>query len=197
MISVLRTHAAVNRKHEESMVSLHSFPPIETAGAHLLILGTMPGRVSLQEQQYYAHPRNAFWRIVGKFLGFDADRTYEERVAALAASGIALWDVLKSCTRKGSLDSAIAIDTIVPNDFRTFFAAHPHIRRICFNGANAENLFRKYVRSQLADPAAMAYIRLPSTSPANATIPLAEKIHAWRVIASDGNIMPQYGEIHR
>ena len=167
------------------MVHLHSFPPIGTAGAHLLILGTMPGRVSLREQQYYAHPRNAFWKITGEVLGFNAESVYEERTSLLSASGIALWDVLKSCTREGSLDSAIDMDTIVPNDFRTFFAAHPHIRRICFNGAKAHDLYRKYVQPLLAEQAGMNYVRLPSTSPANATLPFAEKVRAWRVIATD------------
>ena len=173
------------RKNRSVPFPYYSFPPIGTAGSHVLILGTMPGKVSLREQQYYAHPRNAFWRIVGEILGFNAESTYPDRASSLSASGTALWDVLKSCTRESSLDSDIDMDTIVPNDFATFFAGHPHICRICFNGAKAEDLYRKYVRPLLADQAEMEYVRLPSTSPANAAIPFAEKVRAWRVIARD------------
>jgi len=166
------------------MSCVHSFPSIESAGARVLILGTMPGKESLRQQQYYAHPRNAFWQIVGEVLGFDAGSSYEARASSLSAAGVALWDVLKSCTRKSSLDSDIDNDTIVPNDFATFFASHPHIRRICFNGAKAEQLYHRHVLRLIGDQPEMEYVRLPSTSPANAGIPFAEKLRAWRVIAA-------------
>lgn len=164
---------------------VHSFPPIESADARVLVLGTMPGKVSLRQQQYYAHPRNAFWRITGEILGFDALSAYELRTASLLASGIALWDVLHSCTRASSLDSDIEPDTIVPNDFATFFASHRRIRRVCFNGATAANLYMRHVLPYLARPPDCEYVRLPSTSPANARVPLAEKARVWRMIASD------------
>ena len=86
---------------------VQSFPPIAQRTARVLILGTMPGRVSLRERQYYAHPQNAFWRIVGGILGFDPALAYPERVAAVQSAGVAIWDVLKACAREGSLDSAI------------------------------------------------------------------------------------------
>lgn len=144
----------------------------------------MPGKVSLREQRYYAHPRNAFWRIVGEIFGFDAGGAYEARAAALVAAGMALWDVLHSCTRESSLDSDIQPDTIVPNDFGAFFTSHGSIRRACFNGATAEKLYLRHVLPHLEKPAAVDHVRLPSTSPANARMPFAEKVRVWRIIAS-------------
>ncbi len=163
---------------------VRSFPPIETPGARVLILGTMPGIVSLQQQQYYAHPQNAFWKIIGEILGCDPASAYEVRTAALSAAGIALWDVLKCCAREGSLDSDIDLDTIVPNDLPAFLASHPHIQKICFNGARAEALYLRRVRPHLAAGAEISHVRLPSTSPANAAMLLAEKVRAWRAIVS-------------
>jgi double-stranded uracil-DNA glycosylase len=161
-------------------VHVHSFPPIARAGARILILGTMPGRVSLRERQYYAHPQNAFWRITGEIFGFDARAAYRTRTAALAASGVALWDVLKSCTRASSLDSDIVSTSVVPNDIAYFLARHPRIRRIFFNGAKAEALYLRNIRPLLAGHAEIEYLRLPSTSPAHASIPFSKKLRAWR-----------------
>jgi TDG/mug DNA glycosylase family protein len=167
-------------------MQVHSFPPIANPDARVLVLGTMPGIASLRAQQYYAHPRNSFWRIVGEILGFDPGMAYEARAASLVASRVALWDVLHSCTRESSLDSDIQRDTIVPNDFASFFASHQKIRRVCFNGSTAANLYMKHVLPGLENPAAFDHVRLPSTSPAHARMPLAEKVRAWRVIAGDG-----------
>jgi TDG/mug DNA glycosylase family protein len=165
---------------------VHSFPPIANSDARVLVLGTMPGIASLRAGQYYVHPRNSFWRIVGEILGFDPGSAYEARAASLVASQVALWDVLHSCTRESSLDSDIQPDTIVPNDFASFFARHQKIRRVCFNGATAANLYTKHVLPALENPAVFDHVRLPSTSPAHARMPFAEKVRAWRVIASDG-----------
>ena len=165
---------------------VHSFPPIASPDARVFILGSMPGIASLQAGQYYAHPRNSFWRIVGEILGFDAGSAYEARASALGAAKIALWDVLRSCTRESSLDSDIQPDTIVPNDFASFFASHREIRRVCFNGATAANLYMKHVVPGLENAAAFEHVRLPSTSPAHARMPFAEKVGAWRAIAGDG-----------
>ncbi len=162
------------------MVHIHSFPPIARTGARLLILGSMPGKVSLRERQYYAHPQNAFWRIAGEVFGFDAQAAYRTRAASLAASGVALWDVLKSCTRASSLDSDIVGSSIVPNDIGGFLARHPRVRRICFNGAKAEELYVRHVRPLLPDRPDISYLRLPSTSPAHASIPFSKKLRAWR-----------------
>lgn len=166
-------------------IHVRSFPPIAMSDAHALILGTMPSKVSLREQQYYAHPQNAFWRIVGEILGFDAASPYESRTRALASAGFALWDVLKSCQREGSLDSDIDSSTLVPNDFAAFFASHRQIRCVFFNGAKAEALYMRHVRLVVANGDGLEYVRLPSTSPANASIPIAAKLCAWRRLASD------------
>jgi TDG/mug DNA glycosylase family protein len=166
----------------ELSMQVHSFPPIASGTPRVLILGTMPGRVSLRDRQYYAHPQNLFWRIVGGILGFDPAIPYEARVASVQSAGIAVWDVLKSCVRPSSLDSSIDAASAVPNDFATFLAEHRHIRRICFNGATAEALFMKRVRPHLVAGADVQHMRLPSTSPANASIPLSEKIRAWQAI---------------
>jgi double-stranded uracil-DNA glycosylase len=164
------------------MPHVYSFPPIASGTARVLILGTMPGRVSLRERQYYAHPQNLFWRIVGGILGFDPGILYEARVARLQSAGIAVWDVLRSCIRPSSLDSAIDASSAVPNDFSTFLREQPQIQRICFNGATAEALFMKHVRPRLAGGPDIQHVRLPSTSPANASLPYADKVRAWRAI---------------
>jgi double-stranded uracil-DNA glycosylase len=161
---------------------VHSFPPIASGSSRVLILGTMPSKVSLRERQYYAHPQNRFWRIIGGILGFDPASPYETRVAAVQSAGIAIWDVLRSCIRESSLDSAIEASSVVPNDFAAFFAEHPQIRRICFNGAKAEALYMRHVRPRLPPDADVQYLRLPSTSPANAALPLSEKLQAWHAI---------------
>lgn len=164
------------------IVQVHSFPPIAGRTSRVLILGTMPGRVSLRQRQYYAHPQNLFWKIIGGILGFDPTSPYDARVAQVQSAGIAVWDVLKSCTREGSLDSAIETSSAVPNDFAAFLAEHPQIQRICFNGATAAALYMKHVRPRLAIHPDVQYLRLPSTSPANAALPFSEKARAWQAI---------------
>jgi TDG/mug DNA glycosylase family protein len=161
---------------------IESFPPIASTTARVLILGTMPGRVSLRERRYYAHPQNAFWRIIGAILGFDPALPYHERVASVQSAGIAIWDVLKACAREGSLDSAIDAASVVPNDVAAFLAQHPQVRRICFNGATAQALYIKHVRPHLGSDPDVQYLRLPSTSPANASWSFADKARAWQAI---------------
>ena len=154
---------------------LEGLPPIVDDGARLLILGNMPSVMSLASQEYYANPRNGFWRITGEIFGFDAVAAYDERTAALCACGVAVWDVLRLCRRQGSLDSAIEPDSMEANDFGSFFATHPAIERVFFNGAAAEKNFGRLVG---VDPS-LRYRRLPSTSPAQ-TMRYADKLSAWR-----------------
>lgn len=159
------------------MSRIHGFPPIARDDARVLILGTMPSRASLLARQYYAHPMNHFWRIMGELLGFDPEAPYAARAAALVAAQMALWDVLASCRRASSLDADIVAASAVPNVFSGFYARHRRIRRVCFNGATAERLYLRHVREV---PAKVEHLRLPSTSPANAGISYAAKKRAWR-----------------
>ena len=120
----------------------YSFEPVAQADARILILGSMPGRDSLRAAQYYAHPRNAFWRIMADILHFDAGVPYQNRTAALSAARIALWDVLHSCRRPGSLDSSIEANTVVVNDFQSFFLRYAGINAVIFNGSKAVSISR-------------------------------------------------------
>ncbi|MGH7261417.1 MAG: DNA-deoxyinosine glycosylase [Nitrospiraceae bacterium] len=130
----------------------------------------MPGKASLKAQQYYAHPRNLFWRILADLVGASADFPYESRLQVCKSHGIALWDVLNSCIREGSLDSDIDNSSIAPNDFASFYRALRKMVQVFFNGAKAEEMYRKHVLASLGDEfKALKYQRLPSTSPANAS----------------------------
>lgn len=163
------------------MPLVESFAPIARRDGTTLILGSMPGEASLRAGQYYAHPRNHFWPIVGELLGFDPAMAYARRVRALGAARVAVWDVLQSCVREGSLDSAIDDGTLVPNDFAAFFRRHRQVTRVFFNGAKAEASYRRHVLPLVA-VRQLTYLRLPSTSPANASQGYARKLAAWRAI---------------
>ncbi|HKA15079.1 MAG TPA: DNA-deoxyinosine glycosylase [Myxococcota bacterium] len=164
---------------------VHSFPPISDPASRVLILGSMPGQASLRAKQYYAHPQNAFWRIISALLGLEAGTPYEMRVEAVRARGIALWDVMKSCTRESSLDSDVVESSIVPNAFPSFLRSHPRIRTVCFNGAKAEQSFQRYALPRLRGAGDLAFYRLPSTSPAHASMPFAQKLAAWRAVLAE------------
>ncbi len=166
---------------------VRSFAPVASADARVLILGSMPGVASLNAGQYYAHPQNRFWPIMGRLLGFDpANTSYAQRTAYLTAAGVALWDVLQSCERSGSLDSAIRRETQRVNDFSAFFAAHPKMRAVYFNGAHAAQVFARVVLPTLADRPDLQFVRLPSTSPAHASRSFEDKLAEWRqILATD------------
>lgn len=163
------------------MPRIHSFDPIAAPDAEILILGSMPGRASLAAGQYYAHAQNAFWRIMAELLGFDASAPYAERTQALKSARIALWDVLHSCKREGSLDTNIDRQTLVANDFAAFLREHPQITRIVFNGGTAEACFKRHVTHSIAE-VQIQCVRLPSTSPAHAAMSFAQKLDAWRTL---------------
>jgi hypoxanthine-DNA glycosylase len=145
----------------------------------------MPGIASLQAGQYYAHPRNAFWPILAALLGWPGSLAYAERLARLRTARIALWDVLQSCRREGSLDAAIDEGSIVPNDFGGFLLRHARITHVFFNGSKAESAFRRYVVPDLSCANPLVCERLPSTSPAHAARGFDEKLHAWRRVIQD------------
>lgn len=153
---------------------LHGLAPIAGREPLVLILGNMPSVMSLASGQYYGNPRNAFWRITGSLFGFSADAPYQDRVAILHIHRIAVWDVLRSCRRVGSLDSAVERDSMVPNDFAGFFAAHPTLRQVVFNGAAAESNYRRLVGTS-----PVPCVRAPSTSPAQ-TMRYEDKLKAWQ-----------------
>jgi hypoxanthine-DNA glycosylase len=152
--------------------------PVARADARILILGSLPGQRSIAEQQYYAHPQNAFWKIMAELAG--ASGSYEQRCTALLEARIALWDVLASSVRPGSLDADIQLATAEANDLDNFLAAHTGIDRIVFNGQTAAQVFRRRVLPNLARQDCRL-LTMPSTSPAYAAISYADKLQSWRV----------------
>ncbi|MDV3258145.1 MAG: DNA-deoxyinosine glycosylase [Sphingomonas sp.] len=147
--------------------------PAGSSDARLLILGSLPGEASLRAQQYYAHPRNQFWRLVGAAIGEDlADLDYARRLERLAARGIALWDAVETATREGSLDGAIR--NALANPLRQFVTGHPRLEAIAFNGQAAARLGRLALVG-LEGP---LLVDLPSSSPAY-TLPFAWKAERW------------------
>jgi len=164
----------------EASKRLKGFPPIADRRARVLVVGSMPSEASLAAGQYYAFRHNQFWRIAGEICGFDADAPYARRKAALKRRRIALWDVVASCVRPGSLDASIRNDSIRANEFTGFLARHPGIRRVCFNGRKAESAWRRHVAPRLPKSLALEYRLLPSTSPAHAGMGYRSKLRAWR-----------------
>ena len=153
---------------------ISAFPPVLPARARVLVLGSMPSVESLNRGFYYAHPRNAFWRILSDVFEEPFPQEVADRVSLLHRHGVALWDVLQSCCREGSLDSAIRDP--LPNDFDVVFQSCPDIDSILFNGATAHQLFAKWEKKYLDG---RIWRRLPSTSPAY-TLPYERKLALWR-----------------
>ncbi|MBV8657702.1 MAG: DNA-deoxyinosine glycosylase [Burkholderiales bacterium] len=152
----------------------HSFPPVVNDKTRLLILGSLPGDRSLALQQYYGHPQNKFWELLGQVINVDLRAlAYEARLEALLAHGIGLWDVVAEAEREGSLDTAIRIAT--PNAIDELAAGLPRLSAIAFNGATAARLGRKQCRD-VAERASL--IDLPSSSPAH-TIGFERKLQTW------------------
>jgi len=157
--------------------------PIVGQNAKVLVLGTLPGQASLAAGEYYANPRNGFWRIISEIFELPPDMPYSARTSRLASAGVALWDVCESARRPGSLDTAIQSNSVVANDFATFLRAHGGVRLICFNGAKAADLYRRSVLPNLPEPMkSIPTESLPSTSPANASIPYTEKLSRWSIV---------------
>ncbi len=162
-----------------------SFAPIASPDATVLILGSLPGKRSLEAQQYYAQPQNAFWRIMGEFFDAGPELPYPARTERLTQHAIALWDVVASAERAGSLDSAIVPSSVTVNDFRGLFQTHGQIELVCFNGAKAADLYeRRVFPSVVRDFGHIRYERLPSTSPAHAAMRFEEKLERWSIVRS-------------
>ena len=157
------------------------FPPVEPKRARVLILGSLPSAESIRQGEYYAHPRNVFWPIMGELYGAGREWAYAVRLRKLASRGVMLWDVLRAAHRPGSLDSAIHPRKLEPNDIPGLLARHPELEKICFNGGAAEALFRRHVRKKCGDRLeGVDLVRLPSTSPAHAARKYSQKLSAWK-----------------
>lgn len=171
-------------RHETRPIAAdEGFPPLAGHNPVVLVLGSLPGKKSILEGEYYAHPRNAFWKIMGELFGATPDLPYAERVARLTSQRVAVWDVLQSSSRPGSLDSAIQLPSAASNDFPGLLRRHPNITSICFNGKKAADLFGRLA----AGPVLRQYPQLqletlPSTSPAHAAMPYAEKLKYWSFV---------------
>ncbi len=163
------------------MSDIESFPPIIGPNARILILGSIPGAASLAANEYYAHPRNLFWRIIADLLDTGPLLDYYSKTQALIAAQIAVWDVMKSCYRPGSLDAAIDKQSIVANDFISLFKNNPQLRQVFFNGTTAEQSFRRLVLPGLKC-LPLSLQRLPSTSPAHAAMSYQQKLAQWKII---------------
>ncbi len=161
------------------------FSAIADENAEILILGSMPSVQSLQQQQYYAHPRNAFWPIMAALFDMDKEWSYQQRCQHLVANKIAVWDALKACQRQGSLDKNIEMNSMISNDFNHFLKHHPKIQSIFFNGSKAEQVFKQHVLPTLDDQfKLLPQARLPSTSPAHAAMKFDQKLEVWKQILS-------------
>lgn len=160
-----------------------SFPPIFSRNATILILGSAPGVQSLRVKQYYGHKRNSFWKIMGEIFEFNYNISYKDRENMLIYNNVAVWDVIKNCNRKGSLDSKIKQKSIEINDFNNLFDQVNKIETIFFNGALPEKEYIKRVIPSLPEQyKSIPYVRLPSTSPALASLNYEEKLEKWNVI---------------
>ena len=158
------------------MNNCKSFAPSIDNNSKILILGSMPGVKSLEEQQYYAHPRNRFWKVIGRICNEPklSEFDYKTKLKTLLKSNIALWDTIKSCARVGSLDSDIKNEK--PNDIRNLLKRYPNIKMICLNGNKSYTAFKKYFPDLLEK---YACHKMPSTSPANARYNLDKLIEEW------------------
>ena len=155
----------------------HCFPPVVATDTSLLLLGSLPGAVSLAKAQYYAHPRNQFWRLIGALLGRDLGTLdYGARRAALKAAGIGLWDTVAAARRDGSLDADIRLHAA--SDLAALIATLPSLRAIGFNGGTSARIGRR----QLGDAPGIDLIDLPSSSPAY-TLAFDDKLARWRALA--------------
>lgn len=158
------------------MSNVESFYPIIDTTSRVLVLGSMPGVQSIMEQRYYANPKNQFWRLIYSIFMTPLDTNYDNRIQFIQKKGIALWDVIETCHRVGSLDSNIENEIV--NDFQNLFNNYPNLKLVAFNGSKAFETYRKRVGFALAR---IDYKPLPSTSPAN-TIKFEEKLKQWGII---------------
>ncbi len=166
----------------EQAMPLQGLAPALAGDCRVLVLGSMPGTASLAEQRYYAHPRNRFWPLMQRLAGIDAALPYPQRLAALNAAGIGVWDVIGRCERIGSLDTAIVAASEVANPLAELLPRLPDLQVLAFNGGKAAQAFRRHCLPDMAPmlTAGLAHLQLPSTSPANAAFDLKALWQGWR-----------------
>jgi len=162
------------------METINSFPPVINKHSLILIIGSMPGVESLNRQQYYAYKYNQFWRIIYKLFKQEPEERYEQKLQFLLKNRMALWDVLGSCIREGSLDNNIKDEVV--NNFNVLLNNYPAIKHICFNGKKAQASFERKIRPTLQRED-LTYLALPSTSPAH-TMGFDEKFRLWEKVKS-------------
>lgn len=184
-VAATSTAMRLGARHGEPAIAsqraiVESFPPQVGAGCRVLVLGTAPSVASLALGQSYAHPQNLFWPFMGLLYGAGPELAYAERIARLHALGIGLWDVLERCERPGSLDSGIVTASEVPNDIPGLLRAYPSVVAIALNGAKAQQVFARRIAPAIEERSRPATLALPSTSPANASVPRAAKLERWR-----------------
>lgn len=150
-------------------------PPVTGPEPVILILGSFPSVLSLSHSEYYRNPRNRFWAVMEELFSIPAVLPYPQRTLRLAAKKVALWDVVRTCSREGSADSRIRDP--VPNDIARFVRATPTIRLVALNGSTAGRLYHR-----LAEVEGLLSVTLPSTSPANARVPFTEKVRQWEIV---------------
>lgn len=158
-----------------------SFPPVLPENPRILILGSMPGAKSLEAGEYYAHPQNLFWKIMGEILRFSPSAPYGKRVAALERNSVALWDALELCERHGSLDSNINPASEKPNNITALLEQNPSVRAVFFNGRKPEQVFKNLIAPEVDGKLKrrLHFETLPSTSPANAGMTRKRKVALW------------------
>ena len=166
------------------MTRVHSIEPIIGRNPRIIILGSMPGIISINAAQYYANPRNLFWTVLAELYGMDIECSYESRVQQIRELPIILWDTLKSCHREGSLDSRILNTDIEANDVVGLLERYQTVQAIAFNGAASEKHFNKLIRPQLSADLNIELLKMPSTSPANAGMKLDQKLELWRRLSA-------------
>ncbi|MCP3687969.1 MAG: DNA-deoxyinosine glycosylase [Gammaproteobacteria bacterium] len=164
------------------MARVHSFEPVIGHAPRVLILGSIPSVASLKFVQYYANPRNAFWPVMAELFDIDIDCDYPNRIKQVSKLPIALWDTIKACHREGSLDSSIQKDQLEANNIPVLLEEHPHIGLLAFNGAASEKYFNQLVKPVLPGGHELEFMRLPSTSPANAGMSFEQKLASWRQV---------------
>ena len=172
-----------------AMTKTPGFAPIAAPDAKILILGSLPSRLSLTNNEYYGNPQNAFWRIMGELFDAGPYLPYEQRKLQLTNNGIAVWDVLASSLRPGSMDADIDEASSIANNFSAFFSKHGELDVVCFNGKKAAALFSRLAAPELSGEFShISYVTLPSTSPAYAAMNFAAKLERWSITTGGRNV---------